>query len=608
MQKLQPLELLAPARDFAHGSLAILSGADAVYIGAPAFSARQSVNASMEDISQLVEFAHQYSAKVYVALNTIIYDDEITEVQKIINALHEAKVDALIIQDMGILEMELPPIPLFASTQCDIRTPEKALFLEKVGFQRLILARELSLTQIEKIRAKTKVDLETFVHGALCVSYSGQCYLSQALCNRSGNRGQCAQPCRMRYDLVDNNGKSIAKNQHLLSLKDFNLSASLEELAEQGIASFKIEGRLKDASYVQNITAYYRGKLDELITKFPEKYTRASVGTCQINFTPNPVKTFNRTFTDYFLHGRPAQLTSFDTEKSRGEYMGKIKTLSNYFFTLDKSKATFTPGDGICFLSATGEFSGTNVNKFQDGKIFPHKLDGLAVGMEIWRNLDHAFEKILAQNPPERKIGVSLALVESTDGFLLTATDADGLNAEVTLTCEKIPAKDSIKSQATIREQLAKSGETIFMIRKIKIKTAQAYFFPIKTLNTLRRDVLAKLHEMRLEKARPQEHKIRPNTSSFPQTKLDYRANIANRFARKFYERHGAAVGELAYELQDSPPEKEIARTKYCLRHELGHCLKKNPGDFKLPLFLKNQKNTIRLEFDCANCEMRLLK
>lgn len=602
------LELLAPARDFAHGRLAILAGADAVYIGAPSFSARQAVNAPLDEIIQLVNFAHQYGAKVYVALNTILYDDELSQVREIIQSVCDAGVDALIIQDMGILEMDLPPIPLFASTQCDIRTPKKALFLEKCGLQRLILARELSLDQIQAIRQATTIPLETFVHGALCVSYSGQCYLSQALCGRSGNRGQCAQPCRMRYDLVDSNDKIILKNKHLLSLKDFNLSNNLEDLAEQGITSFKIEGRLKDAVYVQNVVAYYRQKLDVLIAKFPQKYARASTGEVTFGFTPDLTKSFNRTFTNYFLHGRQPHLASFDTEKSRGEFLGKIQKLTDHFFVLDNPQAIFTAGDGICFFNSKHELFGTNINKFQNGKVYPHKIDGLAVGTEIWRNHDHAFEKKLAQNPPERKIPVELVLAENSDGFTLTATDADGICATHDLICEKTPAQDSAKSQATIRTQLTKSGETIFRVSNVQIQTTQNYFFPIKILNELRRELLTKLLQTRLTKFIPVQTKITPSDFPYPQKVLDYHANVANQLAKKFYERHGAEVTEMAYELQNSPQEKEIARTKYCLRHELGHCLQKNPGEFAPPLYLKNGANKLRLDFDCQNCEMRIIR
>ncbi len=603
MKIARKIELLAPAKNLECGIEAIRHGADAVYIGAPQFSARAAAGNSIEDIQILCDFAHQYFAKVYVALNTILYDSELSAVERLIQQLYDAGTDALIIQDMGILQMNLPPIPLHSSTQNDNRDAEKIKFLEDAGFSQVVLARELSLNQIKEIAEQTSVPLEVFIHGALCVSYSGQCYLSQALSGRSANRGACAQYCRLPYTLQDAEGKTPASGNHLLSLKDLNQTKNIELLLDAGVSSLKIEGRLKELSYVKNITAHYRQKLDEIIERRPE-YQRASSGKSTHFFVPNPEKSFNRGFTDYFISGERQDIASFNTPKSLGEVVGTVKDLQSKFFTLVKSNHIHN-GDGLCFLNEKGELQGFRVNRVEENKIFPAEMPRLKAGITLYRNYDHEFEKMLSKPSAERKISVSLRFEETTDGFRLTATDEDGCSA----TCSE-PWKKEIanKNQSeNISSQLSKLGNTTFELTGLQVNLSGNWFIPSSYLSELRRKTVEALMLSRAE-TRPVKHsKIKSTTHAFPRKHLSYLGNVSNRYAREFYKSHGVTQINSAFELS-SLSYVPLMFTKHCIRYSLGYCLKwqETKSNLKEPLYLLSNQTRLKLEFNCKDCEMKI--
>src|ERR1035437_6409202 len=433
------IELLSPAKNLECGLAAINHGADAVYIGASQFRARAAAGNSVEDIATLVKHAHQYRVKVLVAVNTILTDDQLHEAENLIWEVYNAGADALIIQDMGILKLNLPPITLHASTQTDNRTVEKVKFLQDVGFSRVVLARELSLKQITDISSQTEVELEAFVHGALCVSYSGQCYMSQANCGRSANRGQCAQYCRLPYHLLDADDTMLMKNKHFLSLKDLDLSDSLGELMEAGVTSFKIEGRLKDVDYVKNITAYYRKKLDAVL-EGNTRFQKASAGRTTFFFEPNPEKSFRRGATDYFLHERKDDIVQLDTPKSMGEAIGKVKEIWEYYFTMSSAEK-LNNGDGLCFINQHGDLTGFRVNKVDGRRVYPADMPRLAEGIWLYRNQDHEFEKILQHKTSERKVGLEIVFREIANGFYIQLTDEDGTSILFQAVCDKQPAQ-----------------------------------------------------------------------------------------------------------------------------------------------------------------------
>ena len=451
------IELLSPAKDLETGIAAINCGADAVYLGAAHFGAREAAGNPITDVERLIKYAHKYWVRVYVVVNTSLYDEELDEAQHLINQVAQAGADALIIQDAGLLELDLPPIPLFASTQMHNHTPERVSFLEQVGFQRAILARELSLTQIREIRAKTSIELETFIHGALCVSYSGQCYLSYAIGGRSGNRGQCAQPCRRAYKLVGPEGQVISKRRYLLSLHDLNLSASLDELVDAGVCSFKIEGRLKDKTYVMNVVAHYRKLLDAVLNDRAMRPTAS--GMIALDFEPDPNKTFNRGYSPYFLHDRGADIAANDTPKSTGEPLGAVVSVDRSSFMLEPGSPPLHPGDGICFLDANhDELTGTTINRVDGRSIFPENMENLKPGVPVFRNHDHAFIDRLIKSQSTRKIRVGLWLAAVTNGLCLTAIDEDGIQASVTQEIDLQPALQALKAQETMLRQLQKLG------------------------------------------------------------------------------------------------------------------------------------------------------
>jgi putative protease len=600
----RPIELLAPAKNLEAGIAAINHGADAVYVGAPKFGARAAAGNSLEDIAKLVNYAHLYWAKVYVTLNTILFDDEIAEALTLVRSIYEAGADALIIQDMGLLELALPPIPLFASTQTHNYSIEKIQFLEKVGFQRVILARELSLKQLRNIRSNSTIDLEFFVHGALCVSFSGQCYLSQAEQGRSANRGECAQPCRLPYTLTDNSGCVIEQNKHLLSLKDLNLSEYLRDLIDSGVCSFKIEGRLKDINYVENVTAFYRQRIDEIIDK-DGSLQRASSGKTRVAFQPHPSKTFNRGYTEHFIRRRNKDSLSPDTPKSTGAYLGKVNQVERKCFILE-TDAILHNGDGICFFDTQNILRGTNINKVEGNKIFPSEIDGLEIGTAIYRNYDYAFAKELQAGTTKRLISIKVKFIETMNGFTVSMEDEDSVTIRLARVCEKNPAKNKNQTEEMVRRQLTKLGDSKYSCEEMNVVWSQPYFLPVSLCNEMRREAIQLLEEERLKLYHKQISSLQPNSEPYPEKQLDYSANIANKKAKAFYRRHGVENMENAFELQKETQGKIVMTMKYCLRFQYGLCTGKNIS-YAEPLLLKDAKNRYRLEFDCEVCQMRVM-
>lgn len=587
--------MLAPAKDLDCGIAAINYGADAVYIGAPRFGAREAAGNSLEDIAALVTHAHKYWAKVYVTLNTLLRDEEILPALSLISQIYEIGVDGLIIQDAGLLECDLPPLPLIASTQMHNNTPDKVAFLEKAGFQRAILARELDLEQIKEIRSRTTMELECFVHGALCVCYSGQCYLSYALGGRSGNRGQCAQPCRKLYSLLGS-----GERRHFLSIRDLNLSEHLRELVDAGVSSLKIEGRLKDKAYVSNVVAYYRAKLDEVLAE--TGLSRSSSGKSVIDFTPDLGKTFNRRYTTYFLHGRGEPIGSIETPKTLGEEIGKVISVGDRSFVID-STIPLHCGDGICFFDSSGELQGSVVNHVRGQTVTPGRTVGITKGGMIYRNHDHEFLTHLSKSRAERRIGVKLTLRETPDGLSVTADDDDGISAEFTLPCEKIAAEKPDQALGNTHRQLAKCGGTDYTCSEIAVELEQPLFLPISTLNTLRRGALENLGAARAA-SEAVSGKGFPDTSDFPypETELTYLGNVLNTKAEAFYRRHGVTKMEPAAESGLNLRRRKVMTSRYCVRRQVGLCPGPTPPE---PMFLVDADgNKLELRFDCGRCEM----
>lgn len=596
------LELLAPAKDLACGLDAVNCGADAVYIGAERFGARVSAGNDMADIHKLADYAHKYRAKVYAAFNTILHDEEMERARRLARQLWDAGVDALIVQDMGLLEAGLPPIPLIASTQAHNTTPEKVLFLEKAGFKRVILARELSLAEIKAIRAKTSLELEAFVHGALCVCYSGQCYLSYFLGGRSGNRGECAQPCRKLYTLKDAAGATICADKHLLSLKDLNLSRRLAHLAAAGVTSFKIEGRLKDRDYVRNIVSYYRRELDKVIAK--RGCSRPSLGKSFAAFEPNPAKTFNRGYTEYFIDGNPVNVASPDTPKFMGETLGPATDVRQGSFRLHCSEKLH-PGDGVTYFDKEGRLAGSLVNGISEGRVRADNLKGLENGTLVYRNLDKEFLRSLERDMLQRRFALRLEFSDCDGGFVLKASDERGAAGEARWRGVKAAAQKPEQALETIRKQLSKLGETEYWLEALELKLSKPYFLPVAALNDLRREALAALElaAAALPAAR-EEAPLVPNDYPYPAEKLDYTANVLNALAARFYKRHGVKEIGRAAEGGADLAGRALMTTKFCLRRQYGLCKK---GKEVEPLFMEDgEGHRFRLEFDCKACVMKI--
>ena len=601
--KKKTIELLAPAKDKKTAFAAIDCGADAVYIGSPRFGARVNASNSLDDIKEVVEYAHMFRVKVYVTINTIMSDDELKEAVELIYQLYDTGVDALIVQDMGLLECKLPPIKLFASTQCHNSTLEKVKFLEKTGFSRVILARELSLDEIRKIADNTDVEIETFIHGALCVSYSGQCYMSYAIGGRSANRGECAQPCRKKYSLVDSEGVVVAKDKHLLCLRDLNFSSDIKDLIDAGVSSFKIEGRLKDEDYIKNVVGFYRRKIDEVIAN--TEYERSSSGYSVPRFEPDVSKTFNRGYCEYFLHGRNKNITSFDTPKSRGEYAGRVKEVFEKYFLFDGCE--LNNADGICFFDERGELVGTSVNKAEGNKIFPQSMNGLRKGVEVFRNYNHKFSKMLESAKVLRKIEASVCFVEKEQCYELSVVDEDGVRVVVEAGKNYDKATNQELAMNNIIKCLKKAGDSCFDIKDVMVEVEVYPFIPVSELNELRRGLLKKLEEERLATYEVEKSEG-VSISPYFERELFYDANIMNEKAKEFYEKRGAICREYALEKTGESEGKILMTTKHCLKFSLGLCSKEGKKHrYREPFFLVDSHGKrYRLLFECKSCCMKI--
>ncbi|HXU93704.1 MAG TPA: U32 family peptidase [Gallionella sp.] len=625
----QALELLAPAKTAAIGREAVTHGADAVYIGGPAFGARDKAGNTMSDIAGLVEFAHRYHARIFVTLNTILHDAELESARKLAHDCYDAGVDALIVQDMGLLELDLPPIALHASTQCDIRTPEKARFLAEVGFSQIVLARELTIQEIARVRAAVPADtvIEHFVHGALCVAYSGQCNISHAHTGRSANRGDCSQACRLPYTLTDAQGRVVAYDKHLLSVKDNNQSDNLRALIAAGVRSFKIEGRYKDAAYVKNITGHYRQLLDAILEERSD-LARASSGKTKLLFTPDPDKTFHRGATDYFSNGRKADIGAFDTPTFVGLELGEVTQVGDKWFEMESNEA-LANSDGLNYLhkrTVIGLQANVVEHKGKVWRVFPnepmHTLEGLRPGVTISRNRDHAWEQALAKKSAERRIGISAAFVETGEGFSLTLQDEDGISATATAAFDKQPAQHPAEAERNLREQLDRFGNTDFELLQandghssIDIRWEQPRFVPSSLVNKLRRDAAERLNAVRLQACdRPPRKAAVEPPAKYPEETLSFLANVYNSAARAFYAKHGVKLIEAAYEAHQEAGEVSLMVTRHCIRYSMSLCPKQAKGVVGVqgqvraePMTLVNGSEKLRLEFDCKACEMHVI-
>ncbi|QMV73169.1 U32 family peptidase [Comamonas piscis] len=628
------LELLSPARDADIGIEAINHGADAVYIGGPAFGARATAGNDIRDLERLISHAHRFGSRIFITLNTILRDDELEGARQMAWQVYEAGADALIIQDMGLLELDLPPIQLHASTQSDIRTPEKARFLQDAGLSQIVVARELDLKQIAAVRAATdpaRTTIEFFVHGALCVAYSGQCYITHAHTGRSANRGDCNQACRLPYEVLDAQGRIIAHEKHVLSMKDNNQSDNLRALIDAGVRSFKIEGRYKDMGYVKNITAHYRKLLDEIIEEreFSDApLARSSSGRTSFSFTPDPDQNFNREFTDYFVNGRKDDIGAFDTPKTPGRAIGWVTKVGENFVELETSSrdTVLHNGDGLCYYDLQKELVGMQINRAEsvDAKqslwrVFPKDpiagFKDLRKGLEVNRNRDMDWVRSLDKKSSERRIGLWAQLGQTVDGFALTLTDDDGFVGSAHLVQLHQPATDSARAEASLRDQLGRFGATIFSVHDISLQMDQPWFIPASALNQLRRDAVAALEAareagfVRLPRALP----VEP-PAPFPEDTLSYLSNVFNQKAHDFYMKHGVKVIDAAYESKEEEGEVSLMITKHCVRFSMSLCPKQAKGVIGVkgtikaePLQLINGKEKLTLRFDCKPCEMHVV-
>jgi putative protease len=619
------LELLSPAKTAEIGREAILHGADAVYIGGPAFGARHNASNTLEDIASLVEFAHRYRARIFVTMNTILHDAELETAEKQIRQLYDAGVDALIVQDMAMFELDLPPIQLHASTQCDIRTVEKAKFLSQVGFSQLVLARELTIEQIRAIRAEVDTPLEYFIHGALCVAFSGQCYISHADTGRSANRGDCSQACRLPYTLSDGQGRVVAYEKHLLSMKDNDQSRNLEALVDAGIRSFKIEGRYKDMGYVKNITAHYRLLLDEILERRPE-LARASSGRTEVMFTPDVDKNFHRGHTDYFAQGRQESIGAFDSPKYVGVELGTVARIGGDNFDL-VTHSPMANGDGLNYMHKreTVGIQANTVQKLSEDdegqrwRVFPNEglatLPGLKVGTVIHRNRDHQWEATLTKKSSERKVRADLRLEDTAEGLRLTVSDEDGITTTTGASLALQPAQQADQALAGLRASLGKLGNTMFEAGAIEVALSQPWFVPASAINGLRRDAIAAQEAARLAAwQRPERAQPVEPPAAYPETQLSYLANVYNEKARAFYRKHGVQLIAAAYESHEEPGEVSLMITKHCLRFSFNLCPKQAKGVQGVqgqvraePMTLVSGDETYTLKFDCKPCEMHVM-
>jgi len=603
------VEILSPAKNLIQGMAAINAGADAVYIGAPQFGARTNATNSIEDIEELIKYAHLFKAQVFVVVNTILYDHELEDCQNLIHQLYAIGVDAIIVQDMAVLEMDLPPIVIHASTQANNRDPKHVKFLKDAGIKRVVLARELNLDQIKDISTATDVELEFFVSGALCVSFSGNCYMSVANGERSANRGSCAQNCRLPYNLIDGNGTTLIANSHLLSIKDLDLSDQLPNLVEAGITSFKIEGRLKDMVYVKNNTSYLRKKLDNFLEN-NNTFIKASSGRTFYNFEAEMDRSFNRGYTDYFVNKRTEKIGSWDSPKSQGQLIGKLIEVKANGYIIENHEL-LNNGDGLYFMNENGEPDGAQVNIIINNVVIPNTFKSLKPGTIIYRNSDANFNKLVErEDSAVRKIGVKLFFSETTEGYQLLAIDEDGHESRSTFKSEKELAKNEESTIPNIKKNLSKTGNTPFIIDDIDVKFSENWFLPISKINEIRRAALEQLIDIRIKEYHRDEFQLKKTDHPYPISQLDFTYNVSNRLARAFYKRHGVTEIEKAFELQWDPGKSRVMTTKYCVKYELGKCARfqRDTMGEKVtePLTLKHGDNEYKLKFNCKPCEMEI--
>lgn len=597
---LKSIELLAPAKDLPSAMAAVDYGADAVYIGGAKFGARSAACNSAEQVARVAEYAHRYGVRVHATLNTLLYDDELEAAERQARELIAAGVDALIVQDMALRRMNLP-VELHASTQMCNMTPAQARFLGESGFARVILERALSLGEIRAVCDATTAEVECFVHGAICVGYSGRCFLSRSMSARSGNRGACSQPCRLTYDLTDGGGRTYIAGKHLLSVRDLNLSARVGDLLDAGVSSFKIEGRLKDTNYIRNVVAYYRREVDAALAVRPH-LRRASVGESVADFTPDPAKSFTRGESEYFLAGKRPGVASFDTPKAVGEYVGRVVRVGKDGFRLDRN-AALAAGDGICFLTPRG-LTGTNVNAAAGDSVTPNRMEGIVAGAEVYRNYDRRFNQLVERSRTRRVIPASAVVEASAQRVAVRYTDCEGVTAGAVRDVALCPAKNAAANAAALRTQAMKGGDTVFAVRDAEVRGGE-WFVPASLAAELRREGLDALLQARL--ARGIVHRILPEgTAQYPVETLSAEENVTNRLAEAFYRDHGVTRIERGLDAEPSTAGRRVMRSAYCIRREIGECLKERPrlrGD----LWLERGTLRYRLEFDCDRCEMNLI-
>ena len=602
---MKTLELLAPAKDLRTARAAIDSGADAVYMGGPRLGARAGATNSMDDIREAVRYAHLFGARLYMTMNTIVWEHELEEARKIAQQAIDAGVDALIVQDLAYARMGLEGAELHSSTQMYNATPERVAFLGKAGFSRIVLERGLTGEQMREICKATDAEIEAFVHGAICVCGSGRCYMSRSLSHRSGNRGECSQPCRQPYDLTDANGKILRKGAHLLSVKDLDLSTHIGEMIDMGVVSFKIEGRLKDEAYVRNITAHYSRLLNKEIAN-RTGYCRSSRGRVSLDFTPSPTKTFSRSGGDYIFGGKRPSLASFDTPKAMGEPLGRVKRVGRGWFMLDRNPA-LSAGDGICFVVG-GALVGTNINKIDEGRIFPNRMEGFAEGVQIFRNYDKRFYDTISATRTKRTLPITLTLSGGLSGVRLTATDECGTTATARLEQTFDVASKPEVALGSVRSSLGKSGGSVFEIESVDIDfEGDVPFIPTGAINALRREVLEKLEGTLMEQQPPKNIATEEQGLPYPLRHIKGDHNVVNSLARRFYEEHGVERIDEGYDSLPDLEGVEVMRTPYCIRRECGQCLKKG-SKWSEPLYLTHGSERYRLRFDCKECVMYIVK
>lgn len=602
--KIKTIELLAPVKDLEQGRAAVLCGADALYVGAPKFGARAAAGVSLEEIGELCRFAHRYDVRVFVTMNTLLYEEELADAERMAHRIWEAGADALIVQDPAFLRMNLPPIELHASTQMCNTDPEGVRFLGEVGFSRVVLERALSLEEIWEIAQGTDAEIEVFVHGAICVSNSGRCFLSRTMGSRSGNRGDCSQACRLPYNLLDENLKPITRGKHLLSVQDMNLSDHLEELIDAGVTSLKIEGRLKDMNYIRNVVGWYRSKLDEILARRSD-LVRASRGVSVTDFTPDPTKSFARGATPYYLKELRRDVAGWDSPKSQGEPIGAVTALRKDAFRLPDGER-LSNGDGICFVDRSGALVGTQVNRVEGDWIYPNRMDGVSVGVELFRNLDRRFVSAVERSRLKRVIPIDAEVELSATHLSLILREGDQ-KARIEWQGEFEEALQADNAEANLRTQIGKLGDTIYTLQGFALRWDVPRFVPASLLATLRRDVVEALDEKRTQAYRRRERKPENREISYPKRVLSGEENVVNSRSEQFYWDHGVEEIERGYDLlKELQSGVRVMQTRYCIRREMEECLREKPR-YRGALYLEYSQNLYALQFDCARCSMNVL-